>query len=249
MPPGTGSARTTPVVNAATQAANMAAFAGPADKDVQRTGAVAANVPRAPVDARNVWQAAAPFECIVYVFGVGIMLVRLLLAAGGTRRLRRSCRPIDDPRLLEQLDSLARRVGLRVRPLVATSAKVAVPVVVGIVKPVIMLPGCVLSGLDPAQLEAILLHELAHIRRCDPLINLLQRCAETVLFFHPAVWIISRRIRVLREDCCDDLVLQCDVPQCLYAESLVSVSELRDGTTPVQSLALAAVNPAERSLR
>jgi beta-lactamase regulating signal transducer with metallopeptidase domain len=249
MPSGTDSTSTTSVVNPATLAADTAVFAGPTDEDVQRTGTVAATVPHAPGEAGNVWQAAAPFACIVYVFGVGIMLLRLLLAAGGTRRLRRSGRPIDDPRLLERLDSLARRVGLRVRPLVATSAKGAVPVVVGIMKPVIMLPGCVLSGLDPAQLEAILLHELAHIRRCDPLINLLQRCAETVLFFQPAVWIVSRRMRVLREDCCDDIVLQCEVPQSLYAESLVAVSELREGRTPGQTLAVAAVNPAERSLR
>lgn len=208
-----------------------------------------AAVTSSQVADRNEWQVAAPYGCFVYVLGVGVMLVRLFFAAGGTRRIRRSSQRIDDPHLLERLVELTLRVGLRAQPLLATSTKVAVPVVVGIMKPMIVLPGCVLSGLDPAQLEAILLHELAHIRRRDPLINLLQRCAETLLFFQPAVWIVSRRMRVLREDCCDDIVLRCDVPQCLYAESLVAVSELREGRTSGQALAVAAVNPAERSLR
>lgn len=200
-------------------------------------------------DDASLWQWASPYALLGYLVGVSVMLVRLLLAAGGTLRLRRTAEPIDDIDLLSRIDELVSRLGLRVRPVIATSTRVAVPVVVGVVKPMILLPVGLISGLEPAQLEAVLLHELAHIRRHDPLINLLQRCVETVLFFHPAVWIVNRRMRALREDCCDDIVLKSDVPACVYAESLVSVSELRDGTTPRHVLALAAVSPSDRSLR
>ena len=70
-----------------------------------------------------------------------------------------------------------------------------------------LLPASALAGLSPQQLEAILAHELAHIRRHDYLVNLLQTLVETLLFYHPAVWWLSRRIRVERENCCDDLAV------------------------------------------
>ena len=87
------------------------------------------------------------------------------------------------------------------------SALVDVPMVIGWLRPVILLPASALSGLTPQQLEAIIAHELAHIRRHDYLINLLQSLIETLLFYHPAVWWVSRQIRREREHCCDDLAV------------------------------------------
>ena len=81
------------------------------------------------------------------------------------------------------------------------------PTVIGWLKPVVLLPASALAGLAPQQLEAILAHELAHIRRHDYLVNLLQTLVETLLFYHPAVWWLSRRIRIERENCCDDLAV------------------------------------------
>ena len=98
-----------------------------------------------------------------------------------------------------------------------------------------------LTGLTPEQLEAILTHELAHVRRHDYLLNLLQTAAETLLFFHPAVWWISRRIRIERENCCDDLALAVTNDRLLYAQSLTRLEELRQQTaTPRPALTLAA---------
>ena len=79
--------------------------------------------------------------------------------------------------------------------------------VIGWLRPVILLPTSALTGLSPSHLEAILLHELAHIRRLDYLINLLQTIVETLLFYHSAVWWVSRRIRIERENCCDDVAV------------------------------------------
>jgi beta-lactamase regulating signal transducer with metallopeptidase domain len=78
---------------------------------------------------------------------------------------------------------------------------------IGIVKPVILLPTSLATGLVPTQLEALVTHELAHIRRYDSVVNLFQRIVEATLFFHPAVWYVSRRVSVERENACDDSVL------------------------------------------
>ena len=89
---------------------------------------------------------------------------------------------------------------------------------IGWLKPVVLLPASALAGLTPQQLEAILAHELAHIRRHDYLVNLLQTLVETLLFYHPAVWWLSRRIRVERENCCDDLAVSLCGDPVAYAD-------------------------------
>ena len=93
----------------------------------------------------------------------------------------------------------------RARSASCISALVEVPTVIGSLRPVVLLPVSALAGMSPSQLDAILAHELAHIRRHDYLVNLLQTLVETLLFYHPAVWWLSRRIRIERENCCDDL--------------------------------------------
>ena len=114
---------------------------------------------------------------------------------------------------------LAERLALRRFVNVVESAGVAVPIMVGWLKPVIVLPTSVISGFTPEQVEALIVHELAHIRRNDYLVNLLQAAVETVLFYHPAVWWVSGRIRAEREHCCDDLaVTVCD--RLVYARTL-----------------------------
>jgi bla regulator protein BlaR1 len=81
------------------------------------------------------------------------------------------------------------------------------PVVIGFFRPVILLPIGLLTGLGAQQVEAILIHELAHVRRCDYLVSLLQKFVEGLLFYHPAVWWVSGVIRAERENCCDDVVV------------------------------------------
>lgn len=117
------------------------------------------------------------------------------------------------------------------------SVLVEVPTVIGWLWPVILLPASALSGLAPEQFEAILVHELAHIRRGDYLINLLQNVVETLLFYHPAVWWVSEQIRQERENCCDDLATALCGNSLGYAEALLRMEELRQ---PAGRLALAA---------
>jgi beta-lactamase regulating signal transducer with metallopeptidase domain len=107
------------------------------------------------------------------------------------------------------------------------SAIAEVPSVIGWIRPVILLPVSALTALSPEQIEYLLAHELAHIRRHDYLINLLQTAVETVLFYHPAVWWVSAQIRLERENCCDDLAVQSCGDALDYARTLAQLEELR----------------------
>jgi Zn-dependent protease with chaperone function len=122
---------------------------------------------------------------------------------------------------------LARQLEIRQPVRLLQSARVHVPLVVGSLRPVLLLPAAALSGLTPRQIEAILAHELAHIRRHDYLVNLLQSGVETVLFYHPAVWWVSHAIRVEREHCCDDLAVRTCGDPVLYARALTTLETLR----------------------
>src|SRR5580693_5112634 len=107
------------------------------------------------------------------------------------------------------------------------SALVQAPVVVGWLKPVVLVPVGALAGLPPEQIEALLAHELAHIRRHDYLVNILQSIAEALLFYHPAVWWISNHIRNERELCCDDVAVAISGDAFIYARALVDLEQYR----------------------
>ena len=118
---------------------------------------------------------------------------------------------------------------------VCESSAVLVPVMIGWLKPVVLLPASTISGLAPAQVEALIAHELAHVRRHDYLVNLLQAVVETLLFYHPAVWLVSNHVRTEREHCCDDLAVGvCD--RLVYVTALADLAAL----TTVPRVALAA---------
>src|SRR5262249_13851986 len=132
---------------------------------------------------------------------------------------------------------LSRRLHIARRVRIFRSSLVDVPTVIGWLKPVVLVPASALAGLAPHQLEAVLAHELAHIRRHDYLVNLMQTLVETLLFYHPAVWWLSRRIRLERENCCDDLAVHLCGDPYTYARALADLEQLRGGR---RQLALAA---------
>lgn len=126
-----------------------------------------------------------------------------------------------------RVDRLSQRLGLCRVVQILQSALVEVPTVVGWFRPVVLVPIGSLTGLDPRQMEAVLAHELAHIWRRDYLVNLLQVVAETLLFYHPAVWWASRRIREEREHCCDDAAVALTGDRLALAKALLQLEELR----------------------
>ncbi|MCA9098630.1 MAG: carboxypeptidase regulatory-like domain-containing protein, partial [Planctomycetaceae bacterium] len=107
------------------------------------------------------------------------------------------------------------------------STLVESPLVIGVLKPVILFPAALLLQLPPDQLESLLAHELAHVRRHDYFVNLLQTVIETLLFYHPGVWWISSRIRQEREHCCDELVVRYLMNRTAYVQALAAVARAR----------------------
>lgn len=176
---------------------------------------------------------------LVFAWICGVMILSLRLVSGWlwVQRMKlHGTSPVEDgwdviaARLSRRLH-IARTVRL------LRSTLVEVPTVIGWLKPVVLLPASALSGLNPHQLEAILAHELAHIRRHDYLVNLLQTVVETLLFYHPAVWWLSRRIRAERENCCDDLAVNLCGDPFTYAQALADLEGLR---SPARRFVMAA---------
>ncbi|MBM4026803.1 MAG: hypothetical protein FJ280_15580 [Planctomycetes bacterium] len=139
---------------------------------------------------------------------------------------RRMVRGIGDP-LQRRFEDLSTRLGVHRAVELLESALVEVPTVIGWLRPVVLLPASALTGLRPEQLEAILAHELAHIRRYDYLVNMLQTAVEILGFYHPAVWWISHRIRLERENCCDDRAVHVCGSSLQYARALACMEEIR----------------------
>ncbi|MCU0633966.1 MAG: penicillin-binding transpeptidase domain-containing protein [Gemmatimonadaceae bacterium] len=175
--------------------------------------------------ARMTFVRLLPMLAAAWLVGVSVLLVRL---AGGwwlTRRLIRSALPA--PRewqaTLERL-ATAMRIGQRV--VLRCTPRVSAPVLLGCWRPLILVPTSALTGLAPWQLELLLRHELAHVRRLDPWVNMLQSVAEVLLFHHPAARWVSACISSEREHCCDDLVAA-DAGAARYVRALVAMEELR----------------------
>jgi beta-lactamase regulating signal transducer with metallopeptidase domain len=160
-----------------------------------------------------------------WIFGVGLLL---LLRLGGLLllewTLRYERRPLEDRRLLV----LVHRLGIRRTVRFVRSLSVTAPATVGFLRPIVLIPAAALSGLNPHYLDALLIHELAHIRRQDFVVNILQTILETLFFFHPAVWWVSNVVRAEREHCCDDLAVELCGDQDVYAHALVAMQDLRN---------------------
>lgn len=169
-----------------------------------------------------------------WLLGVALLSVRLSLGLWTARRLTRTL--VSQPRLeiLSNAERLMAKLNIRGAVTVLESALVQVPTAMGWLKPVVLLPAQAMTGLSMAQIDALVAHELAHIRRHDYLVNLLQSAIETLLFYHPAVWLLSRRIRHERELCCDDMAIAaCGDDRLTYASALADLESLRHAPEPM----------------
>lgn len=165
----------------------------------------------------------------VWACGVLLLSLRLVLSARQAYSLRRHGEPAQGA-VLQTIERVAERLKLS-RPVRAlTSSQSDGPAVVGWIRPVVLLPSATMLGLTPEQLEAVIAHELAHIKRFDYLVNMLQMLVETLLFYHPAVWWLSARIRHERELCCDDLAVHSCGDAVCYARALTRLERLRIST-------------------
>jgi GWxTD domain-containing protein len=171
-------------------------------------------------DARFRWLAA------LWVMGVCGFSLHSLVSWMGAQRLRKTGVCLAPESWQTRVGQIAARMGLTQAVALYESALAEVPVVIGVLRPVILMPAGLLANFPAEQLEYFLIHELAHIRRHDYLINLLQSVAEDLLFYHPAVWWVSRLIREERENCCDDVV-RTDGDARAYAAALMALEQAR----------------------
>lgn len=163
----------------------------------------------------------------IWALGVCGLSLRFGFQCFGAHRLRtRALTEVDDS-LQRTFDSLKNELGIDRGVRLLKSGLAEVPMVVGWLSPIVLLPSAALLSLDPEQLRALLAHELAHIRRNDHWLNAAQAVVEILLFFHPAVWWISRQVRIEREFCCDDSSLRLTGDPRLLAEALASMEALR----------------------
>jgi protein involved in polysaccharide export with SLBB domain/beta-lactamase regulating signal transducer with metallopeptidase domain len=160
-----------------------------------------------------------------WAFGVTLMS---LWHVGGWLWLRRIRRGAPLNQWSAVAERLSKRLNLRGRAVaLIETVRIDVPAVVGVLRPVILVPAGVFTGLSPQQVEAILAHELAHVRRHDYLVNLIQSAVETLMFYHPATWWISAQIRQERENCCDDVAASICGDRGTYAAALAALEERR----------------------
>ena len=177
-----------------------------------------------------------PWLLPAWCCGVLLLSARTVAAWLITHRMARQETQAPSAHWSEALTRALRHVRLSRPVRLLASARVDVPMVIGLWRPLILVPAGAITGLSAAQLEAILAHELGHIRRHDYVVNLLQSFVETLLFYHPAVWWLSHRIREEREHCADDLAVQCCGDVVLYARALALIEEQRFGATPHPAL-------------
>jgi ankyrin repeat protein/beta-lactamase regulating signal transducer with metallopeptidase domain len=170
-------------------------------------------------------QPALPVAALLWLIGIMVLSFRPVLGLSHVIRLRRRGLLPVSAELQALVENTSRRLGL-VRPVeVAQSPSITVPLVIGILRPLLIFSPNALACLTPRQLEGVIAHELAHIRRNDILVNFLQSLVEVLLFYHPAMWWVSRRIREERENCCDDLAVRFISDRTSYLEMLLGLEQ------------------------
>lgn len=214
-----------------------------------RAGAFLASTPAPPAVAAAALAAPAatprelvpsallPWIAALWCAGALLFWMRLTVGWWAAARLRATCVTAAPGEWQARLGRLQARLRVSRPVRLLVSARVAAPIVVGWLRPVVLAPACAFTGLAPEQMEAVLLHELAHIRRHDYLVNLWQNAVEALLFYHPAVWWVSGHMRAEREFCCDDMAVAASGDALGYASAL---AELERARPRLPELAMAA---------
>lgn len=173
----------------------------------------------------NYFNENAPLIVGIWLFVILVMLVKMMADLAYMQKLRsqKVFQPADAWN--EMVQNLSKELNISKPVTLLESALAKSPVVIGFFKPVILMPLSLLSNFSPEQVEAILRHELAHIRRNDYIVNMIQSVAEIIFFFNPSVWWISSLIRDEREHCCDELAVNGNMNKRVFVEALLSFQE------------------------
>jgi beta-lactamase regulating signal transducer with metallopeptidase domain len=174
--------------------------------------------------------------CLIWFCGVVLMLIRLIWGLAEVNKLRRSGVDLDNDKIIEFTDIIRSKLKISRQVVIKVSESILTPMTLGWLKPMLLLPVAVVNGLNIREVEMI----LAHIKRNDYLINIIQSFAEVLLFFNTFMWLISARIRAVREYCCDDIALKvCGGDRVVLARALVAVAEI--STKPRLAMAMGSL--------
>lgn len=191
----------------------------------------------------------AQYPLVVALWSVGLSLFSLRFAWGlfSVYRLKNKANPLNSDLLQEKIQVFAAVLGISRTVRLLESAAVKAPLTFGHLKPLILVPLGWVNQLSPAEAEAALAHELAHIARKDWLFNVLQALIETLFYYHPAIWWLSAQARCEREHCCDDLAVALVGNRVAYAKMLVRVHELAlSGSQPAMALGINGTTPSRK---
>lgn len=193
----------------------------------------------AGIRALSVWiEGSLPLLVNIWILGALLFMFRLLNSLSELRGLRNSSSEVEDFQMQKMLYRLAGKMGIKGKVNLRVSSFGASPLTFGAIKPIILFPAGLLLQLSPAHLEAILAHELAHVRRNDYLANLLLSSLDVIFFFHPCYWWMNTTVKELRENAADDLVVKAGIEPKTLATSLAEVLNFAKQNPP--ELALAA---------
>jgi bla regulator protein BlaR1 len=168
------------------------------------------------------------FPLITGIWLIGVFIISIRMTGGilYLRRLRHTGLITIPENIVNRFRKLGHLMNISKFPMFYESSLISVPSVLGYFKPIILLPLSIIAQIPIEQLEAIISHELAHIKRHDWLVNIFQSIIETLYFYHPVVWYIQSTIRKERENCCDDLALKYSGGQLVYIKALASINEI-----------------------
>jgi protocatechuate 3,4-dioxygenase beta subunit/Zn-dependent protease with chaperone function len=201
-----------------------------------------------PLASAGDWRAVMPWLVSAWACGVLAFSVRLVGGWRAASRLQSIGVGLPPSEWQASLDRLAARLRVARPVQLLVSSVVEVPSVVGWLRPVVLMPVGALAGLPTDHVMALLAHELAHVRRHDYLVNVMQRCIETLLFYHPAVWWMSGQVRIEREMCCDDLAVAAHGDALIYARALTDLESARRGTAALAANGASLVERIRRLL-
>lgn len=196
------------------------------ENGVYRQIEVASNVMLSELTQEENFHVTSPsLLAFFWLLGVCFFAIRIAFSLFFVRQLKGSYDVISDSGLLKLLQTTKEKLGVFQMVTVGESSRISGPVVVGWLKPVILFPVGMINGLSYQHVEAILAHELAHIKRNDYLINILQSFVEVIFFFNPFVWVLSAIIRKERENACDDLAVQVSGSPMVVSKALLAVAD------------------------
>lgn len=190
-----------------------------------------------------------PWLSVMWMVSICFLSLRLIVDFFRVSNLSNTDYLQPEPWLQQRFDNLVAQISLTAKPVLRISLKATVPMAVGWMKPVVLLPASMVTGLSNDQLEMLLLHELAHVKRFDYLVNILQTLVEIVLFFHPCVKWISKQIRIEREHCSDDVAIHhCGNP-IAYAHTLTDTAVICRHNIPTMAMAASGGDLKQRVVR